>query len=77
MGICDSANSKTNINYSNNSFEKEDNSMRKETKVNSNDLSNEKIRKSINHKRSLEKKNQIEKNESQSSSLKKKGKKTQ
>ena len=60
MGICDSVNSKSNINYSNTSFEKEDTSIRKETKINSTDISNEKIKKNIdNNRKSLVKKNQI------------------
>ena len=77
MGICDSVNSKSNINYSNTSFEKEDTSIRKETKVNSTDISNEKIRRNINnHRKSIEKRNQIEKTQvSQSANLKKKRKK--
>ncbi len=77
MGICDSVNSKSNISYSNTSFEKEDTSIRKETKVNSTDISNEKIRRNINnHRKSIEKRNQIEKTQvSQSANLKKKRKK--
>ena len=61
MGICDSVNSKSNINYSNTSFEKEDTSIRKETKINSTDISNEKIKKKKLKKPKKKKKKKKEK----------------
>ena len=54
MGICDSV-SKSNISYSNSSFEKEETSIRKDNKLNGSELSNEKIKKSLKKRRSIEK----------------------